>query len=86
VGAQRRHILAVALASAGLSVGTGLVAGLALCFVLRGFISRWTGNGVPGPLIVFGTCSLLLAVAALACLIPAWQALTVEPSRALRHD
>jgi predicted permease len=86
VGAQRRHILAVALTSAGLSVGTGLVAGLALCSVLRGFISRWTGNGVPGPLIVFGTCSLLLAVAALACLIPAWQALTVEPSRALRHD
>ena len=85
IGAQRRHILAAALSSAGLSVGIGMIAGLVLSFTLGGLIIRWMASG-PASLTIFSVaCSLLLAVAAMACLIPAMRAIYLEPIKALRH-
>lgn len=86
VGAQRRHILAAALGSAGVSVGAGLIAGLSLNIIVGSYVAHWMGSSAPGLEIVAITCGLLLAVAALACVIPAWQALTIQPTTALRHE
>jgi predicted permease len=86
LGAQRRHVLAAALASAGLSVGAGLIAGLALSFLFGKFVAQWMPSNAPGLPMIGITCTLLLAIAALASLFPAWKALTVEPTRALRHE
>ena len=86
LGAQRRHVLVTALASAGLSVGAGLIVGLALSFLLGGIIAQWMTIGAPGLAIIGITCTLLLAITAMASLFPAWKALTIEPTKALRHE
>jgi putative ABC transport system permease protein len=86
VGAGRQHILAGALASAGLSVGAGIIAGLALSFTLGRFIAHWMASTAPGLALIAITCALLLIIAALACLVPAWRAVSVQPAKALRHD
>jgi predicted permease len=86
VGAQRRHILQSVLASAGISVGSGLVVGLALSFGLNSFISRWMGNSIGDPRLILGVCFLLLAVALLACIVPAFRASLVQPMKALRNQ
>ncbi|MGB6133224.1 MAG: ABC transporter permease [Acidobacteriaceae bacterium] len=86
LGAQRRHILAAVFASVGLSVGIGMIVGLAISFAFSGLIAHWMAISPPGLPIVALTCSLLLVVAALACLEPAWQAIAIEPAVALRHD
>jgi putative ABC transport system permease protein len=85
IGAQRRHILAAALSSAGLSVGTGLIAGLVLSFTLGGLIIRWMASGPASLTILAVACSLLLAVSTMACLIPGVRAIYLEPVKALRH-
>jgi predicted permease len=86
LGAGRRHILVAALRSAGVSVGTGLIAGLALSFGFGGLIARWMGDSAPGPLVIAITCILLLSVGALSCVVPAFRALSVEPTKALRRE
>lgn len=86
LGAKRRHILTAALASAFLSFATGMAGGLAMSFILGGYIARWMNSSTPGLPIIAITCALLAAVAGLACLLPAWQALTTQPTRALRHE
>jgi predicted permease len=86
VGARRRHILTAALTSAGLSVGIGLIIGLAMSFTFGGYIAHQMASSRPGVTIMALTCSLLLAVAALACLLPALQAITIEPTKVLRHE
>ena len=85
IGAQRRHILAAALSSAGLSVGTGLIAGLVLSFTLGGLIIRWMASSPASLTILAVACSLLLAVSTMACLIPGVRAIYLEPVKALRH-
>jgi predicted permease len=86
LGAQKRHVLKIVFASAGVSVGLGIVAGLALSFALNRFIARWVENASASPLVLLGASSLLLSVAALACLLPARRASRVDPMVALRCE
>jgi predicted permease len=86
LGAQTRHVLTIVFASAGVSVGFGIVAGLGLSFALNRLIAQWVENASASPLILFAVSLLLLTVAGLACLLPARRASTVEPMSALRHD
>lgn len=84
LGAPKRHVLQIVFASAGISVGLGILAGLGLSFVLTRFIARWVENASASPLILLAASSLLLAVAAMACLLPARRASAVDPMTALR--
>src|ERR1700760_1274653 len=86
LGAQRAHVFRIVMASAAVSVGIGVVAGLVLSIGLNRFISSWVGNSTDHPWIALGVSFLLLAVAAAACLIPARRALSVDPMTALRHE
>jgi hypothetical protein len=86
LGAQRRHVLKIVFASAGVSVGLGIVAGLALSFGLTRVLNRWIENASTNPLILLAVSFLLLAVAALACMLPARRASTVDPMTALRCE
>src|SRR5277367_554264 len=86
LGAQRWHVLKIVFASAGVSVGLGIAVGLALSFGLTRVMTRWIENASTNPLILLAVSFLLLVVAALACLLPARRASTVDPMTALRCE
>jgi len=86
LGARRSDVLRIVLASAGVSVGLGIAMGFALSLGLNRMITRWVENGAYNPLLLLGVSFLLLGVAALACILPARRASSVDPMTALRCD
>jgi putative ABC transport system permease protein len=87
LGAQKKDVLWNVLSSAGVSVGSGLLAGLALSLGLSRLISRWVENGGGhDPLLILGASVVLLAAAGVACLVPSWRASSVDPMTALRCE
>jgi len=86
LGARRRDVLSIVALSAGTGVGLGIAAGLALSFGLNRIIGRWIENGAHDPIMVLAVSTLLIAVAALACLVPARRALSIDPMIALRCE
>jgi putative ABC transport system permease protein len=87
LGAQRGHILATVLRQGlmmtGVGLAAGVVAGLALTRLMAGLLYGVAPND-PASFVGAGVC--LLAVATVACLVPALRALAVEPTRALRYE
>lgn len=67
-------------------MGLGIVSGLVLSFALNQVIARWIENAGHDPLIVMAVSGILIAVAALACWMPARRALGIDPMVALRCD
>jgi ABC-type antimicrobial peptide transport system permease subunit len=86
LGAQRVHVLRMVLLSAASSVGLGLAVGLGLSLGLRRMVSHWLNQQAHDPFIAFGVSLLIIAISALACLIPARRALSVDPMTALRQE
>ncbi len=87
LGAQPRHMLALVLSQGvrlvSLGIGVGLLAALALTRVMRSLLY---GVAPTDTLTLAGVAGLLLAVALLACWIPARRAARVDPLVALRHE
>ncbi len=86
LGARRRDVLSLVGLSAGSSVGLGIAVGLALSFGLNRLIARWVESGTRDPLLILAASLVLIAVAALACLIPARRAIAIDPMAALRCE
>jgi predicted permease len=87
LGAQRdqllRLVLIDGLGPALFGLGLGLVASLAATRILQ---SMLFGTKPLDPVILSGVVATLLAVAILACLVPAWRASRLNPARALRSE
>jgi ABC-type antimicrobial peptide transport system permease subunit len=65
----------------------GLLAGAAIAVAAtRVLASSLYGISPTEPGIFFGTALLLMAVAVIACAVPAWRATRVDPMEALRTD
>lgn len=86
LGASRSQVLQAALTSAATSVGVGIVVGLALSLSLSRVVADWAGIATNHPALIGGMTVLLLAVGAIACLVPARRALSVSPMTALRNE
>jgi putative ABC transport system permease protein len=86
LGAQKKDVLWNVLSSAGVSVGSGLLVGLALSLGLSRLISRWVENTAHDPLLILGASVVLLTAAGVACVIPSWRASSVDPMTALRCE
>jgi ABC-type antimicrobial peptide transport system permease subunit len=86
LGATRQHVLKVATASAGRSVGTGIAVGMILSFSLSRVVSMSVGGATNHPVIVLGVSLLLLVVAGIACFVPVRKALSIDPIAALRSE
>ena len=86
LGARRRDVLSIVALSAGTSVGLGIAAGLALSFGLNHLIARWIESGTHDPILVLAASGLLILASALACMVPARRALSIDPMVALRCE
>jgi predicted permease len=86
LGARRRDVLRLVALSAGTSVGIGIAVGLALSVSLNRMIARWIESGTRDPWTMLAVSVVLIAVAALACLIPARRATAISPMTALRCE
>jgi predicted permease len=87
LGAQLRAVISLVLTEGLCLAVIGLVVGLFAAFGLSQFVARLL-FGVPptDPVTMAGVAALLLAVATLACLLPARRAAKVDPMTALRAE
>ena len=87
LGADRGHILRDVLARALRQCGVGLVIGIPLAYAAgRALTSHLYGVSAFDPAIVLLTVAVLAASAAVAALIPARRASSIEPMQALRAE
>jgi putative ABC transport system permease protein len=87
MGAQTGNVIVLILRNGMLLTGLGLAIGLPMAFLLaRALSSLLFGVQAADPVSFLGLPLLLLAVAGLACYLPARRAAHLDPLRALRHD
>lgn len=86
LGAGRGHVLRIVFASTIVSVGTGILVGLALALGLSTVVEKWVQGNARDPIILLAGTALLGLVAGIACAIPARYAAKVNPMTALRYE
>src|SRR5256885_3277819 len=87
VGAGRRHVLAMVIAEGGRLVAIGTVLGVVAAFWLTRLIRHQLFEVSPTePRVFAAVVLLLLAIALLACWLPARRAAKINPMEALRYE
>ncbi len=86
LGAQRNDVLKMVFLSTISSVGTGVLAGVILSLAMKRIVAQWAQGSSISVAVLLGVTLLLGAVAALACVLPAHRASTVDPMQALRYE
>jgi ABC-type antimicrobial peptide transport system permease subunit len=86
LGARRAHVLGIVFSSTALSVGGGIVAGIALTVALNKVLASWAAESSRDPLMLLAAAGVLSLVATLACAFPAWRASGVNPMNAIRYE
>jgi ABC-type antimicrobial peptide transport system permease subunit len=86
LGASRTDVMRLVLIQGMRLAAMGLALGLALSFGLTRFIRGLLyGIGANDPGTIFAVLLLLAAMSLLACFLPAWRAMRVNPVRAIRE-
>ncbi|MGA8088130.1 MAG: ABC transporter permease [Terracidiphilus sp.] len=86
LGANRGHVLGIVFRSTVVSVGAGILSGVALTLALNRVMAAWAAESSRDPLLLLGATCVLSLVATIACLIPAWRAAGVNPMKAIRYE
>jgi putative ABC transport system permease protein len=87
LGAGRQQVLGLVLADGMRPAIAGMVLGLAASAALARLITTMLYETQPlDPLVFTAVAASLLAVAALACIVPAWRASRLDPVQALRAE
>ncbi|HEX9111749.1 MAG TPA: FtsX-like permease family protein, partial [Terriglobales bacterium] len=87
LGAPRANILRLVISSTALMLAAGVAVGLTLSLALDHIVRAWAGGGSPrDPVTLLFSALILILVATIACVVPAWRAATVNPVVALRYE
>jgi predicted permease len=87
LGAGRSNVVRLVLGSTAATMGVGMAVGLGLSVALnRIVVVAASGESSRDPLTLLGAAVILITVAALACMFPAWRAVSIDPMRALRTE
>jgi ABC-type antimicrobial peptide transport system permease subunit len=86
LGAKRRHIVGLVTRASFFAVLAGTAAGLAADVSCSRLFAQWTYGNVRDPFMLASIILTLFAVAALAAMIPAWIAASIDPMQALRSE
>jgi predicted permease len=86
LGAQRAHVLWIVCRNIGITVISGLLAGLLIFLTLHKLLTHWTQNSYSSPLTLAAVAVLFILCAASACTIPALRAASIDPMRAVRNE
>jgi len=86
LGAARKDVLLMVFWSAVVSVGGGVVAGLALTIALNRVLTRLIQGSALDALVLAAVVLLLVATASLSCFVPARRASSIDPVVALRYE
>ena len=84
LGAEKRRILFAVFRRPLVQVGIGVLAGGGLVAALSTAVLA--GLTITEAALVVAYAALMLTVCMLACIVPAWRALRVQPTEALRQD
>jgi predicted permease len=86
LGAQRADVLRMVFRATSVSLGAGILAGIALSLALNQIVAKWAQGNPRDPVILLAGSILLGLVSGLACAIPARRASKVDPMIALRCE
>jgi putative ABC transport system permease protein len=86
LGALRKDVLLMVFRSAAVSVGTGILAGIVAVPALNRILAAWIQGSSHNPIVLLSVSLLLIAVAGIACLVPAHRASSIDPMEALRYE
>src|SRR5262245_16981240 len=87
LGASRATILTKVTLSGFFLALAGVVTGIAGSIAVTRWLSRLLFETSPTDPVTFAaTAGLFVAVAAIACLVPAWRVTSIDPLQALRRE
>ena len=86
LGATRSHVLRIVFSSTVVSVGGGILAGVALTVALNKVMASWAAESSRDPIMLLTATLVLSLVATFACALPAWRASGVDPMKAIRYE
>jgi predicted permease len=86
LGARRGTVVKLVLGSTAAMLGAGVALGLLLSVILNRVVASWAGGSSRDPVTLLAAASILVAVAGIACVLPAWRAASIDPMRALRVE
>src|SRR5271170_6473562 len=86
LGARRGSVVQLVLGSTTAMLGAGVAVGLLLSVILNRVVASWAGGSSRDPATLFAAAAILVLVAGLACVLPAWRAASIDPMRALRVE
>ncbi|MGH9678035.1 MAG: FtsX-like permease family protein, partial [Candidatus Acidiferrum sp.] len=86
LGARRGTVVQLVLGSTAVTLGAGVVTGLILSVILNRVVTSWAGGSSRDPITLAFAAAILVLVAGLACVLPAWRAASIDLMRALRVE
>jgi predicted permease len=86
LGARRGTVVQLVLGATAAMLGAGVAVGLLLSVILNRVVASWAGGSSRDPVTLLAAASLLVLVAGVACVLPAWRAASIDPMRALRVE
>jgi predicted permease len=86
LGARRGSVVHLVLGSTAAMLGAGVFIGLVLSVILNRVVASWAGGSSRDPMTLGAAALILMLVAGIACVLPAWRAASIDPMRALRVE